>query len=367
MSDDTQKFVFETGETYDDIPSGDYGPLTNIGHASAFRAYKVWVPGDTTDEGEYTDGNPRILPRGFHYLDPADKDKALEYVKKYLGQEFVTLHSVIQMPVASVTNMADETRSKFTSGFIGSDCRVTGIPKDWNSPESKAKHYAGLNLVLIPSVVDAYARAFGWYKDPLFNPALVAGSEVQVDMMPTIEKLVAQRQAIWAELGEPPDNWRTSSVKELQSKKLTEAVLRTVNSKWATWIRLSRVFDPSPGAYYTKPDENGESQKQRNYCPVVLEMFPNERVATEIGQKELAEHATGGDTGSKSVVAPGGAVELWGHLSDKARQAYGDGATFLQVVPQIRQAIAAGRANPLVANEFSIANEDVDVVKGYSG
>jgi len=369
MSEQTTDNFMTFGEKYEDgIPSGDFGPLTNIGHASTYRAYKVWVAEDYTDEGEFNNDTPQARGRGFHYF-VTDKETVDAYAKKYLGDKtFPTRSLVTQMAVASIINMANENRTKFPSGLIAADCRFSGIPKDWASPETKSKNFAGLGLVAEPSMVDAYARAKGWYVKPLFDPTLAASTTTVADAGAIIAQLVEQRKTLWAALGEKADNWRTSDVKKT-SAKLGEAIDKMLNHSWRAWARMATVLDPSPGAYYTSTDENGDVVAKRQRCQIVLELFPSEKVAQDVGLKELAEYTSGGgDTNpSASATAPA----LFDLLSDGAKAMYGDTDTFSTVVEDIRE-LLSGRLPEVAklnkaASDYGLTVADVAEARKYLG
>lgn len=353
-----EDFLVSGGETYDDVPSGEYAPLTNIGHAKTSRGWKVFVDADTAHEGEYA-GFPNPLSRGFYYL-PGDKEKALAFVKKYLGRDFVSQHMLTAMPVASITNMSEENKKKFTSGRIEADTRVAGLPKDYTSPERKWGH--GLSLVVIPSILDAYARFRGYYTDVLFDPALVGGNTVLADIPAEFyEKLAQQRKNIFAAYGEDTaknkEIWRSNSVADVTSPRLKDALSKLVNASWEAWIRMGTVLDPSPGAYYTKADDNGDMKAHRNRVQVVLQFFKNEREATTVGQAELAAFSGAAPTSSANGSSVGFA---WEQLSALAQKNYGDLATFSSIVADIKRDT---RPPVIVAKEYMIEVADVNLVK----
>src|SRR3990167_1724106 len=256
-------FLIGGEENYGNVPSGEFIPRGNIGLAQTFRAWGLTLGKSASfdDEGEYTNGKSRKVSfstTGVRlWLRGGPKEKANEYVKHYLGDtRFVTPTYVTTMATASVTNMTDETRAKF-SPTISGECEVVGLPKDYQN----AKNAAGLSLVAIPSVVNAYALGRGWYKDSLFDLSLVSDREVHSDTKEQIEKLVEQRRVLWSALGEKAENWRVNAPDKLESKKLVEAIARLVNADWGpVWLRMQTVFHPSPGSSYTQEkDELGRA------------------------------------------------------------------------------------------------------------
>ena len=358
-------FLTAGGETYGDVPSGEFIPRGNIGLAHTFRAWGLTLGKSASfdDEGEYTNGKPRKVSfstTGIRlWLRGGTKEKANEYVKHYLGDtRFVTPTYITTMATASVTNMTDETRAKF-SPTISGECEVVGLPKDYQN----AKHAAGLSLVAIPSVVNAYALGRGWYTDNLFDLSLVSGQEVHSDTKEQIEKLVEQRKALWGALGEKAENWRVNVPNKLESKKLAEAIARLVNEDWGpSWLRMQTVHNPSPGSYYTQEkDVDGKitTVAKRNYVQTIIEFFKNEREAQEVGAKELAAQ----DKDSGTTENGSGAPDLFDALSDGAKKQYGNSATFASLIGDIRQSIASGKAKKLVMSEWQLTEADFELLK----
>ena len=357
-------FLIGGEENYGNVPSGEFIPRGNIGLAQTFRAWGLTLGKSASfdDEGEYTNGKPRRVSfstTGIRlWLRGGTKEKANEYVKHYLGDtRFVTPTYVTTMATASVTNMTDETRAKFSTTISG-ECEVVGLPKDYQN----AKNAAGLSLVAIPSVVNAYALGRGWYQDSLFDLSLVSDREVHSDTKEQIEKLVEQRKVLWAALGEKAENWRVNAPDKLESKKLVEAIARLVNADWGpVWLRMQTVFNPSPGSYYTQEkDVDGKTVtvSKRNYVQTIIEFFKNEREAQEIGMKELAAQSDSGTTENGSDTP-----DLFDALSDGAKKQYGNSSTFASLIGDIRQSIASGKAKKLVMSEWQLTEEDFELLK----
>jgi len=356
-------FLSGGGETYDSIPSGDFRPLTNIGLAKTFRAWAITVGKGTEfdDEGEYTNGKSRRVTPGPLWL-PGDKEIATTYVKKYMSEtRFPPTLTFVTMAVVSVKNMSEESRDKFMSksktGVLSGSCPVVGL--------GSKKHGAGLNLVALPSMVDAYARGRGWYTDPLFDLGLVGGgSNIKEDTDDQIAKLIAQRTVIWTALGAKDDDWKVNNVKELP-QRLAEAIDRMANESWKpTWIRMATVPDPSPGAFYRKDVEKDglvKNEAFRNQVQVVVEFFPNERVAQETGLKELAAQSSGGTVASENGSE---GPSLFDALSANAQGFYGDAQTFAQVLPDVRKALDSNASLAQMSKDYGLTPADVKAIRG---
>lgn len=268
---------FQTlGETYDSVSTGEFRSSGFIGQATGVRR---WDCGWNADEREDMEG--KKVPVGRVYR-AGTKEEAIEWTKANMGLDFCSPVLLVTMPLASITNLDDDTKGKFKNPLVQASARAVGLGKDYK----QSKHGPGLNLVTVPSMVDAYARLKGWYTDARFDVGVIGLIDSVADCSELIEKLVEMRKAIWAVLGE--ENWTVNDPEKVDSPKLKEALKNTLNTGWQMWTRLSVVHDPSHGAIYPKKDGTGTD---RNRVPAITEYFPNERAAIAAGEKELAERA----------------------------------------------------------------------------
>ena len=322
-----------TGETYDDpISSGEF---QNRGYIGKVRVVRRWDAGFAKEDFETNDGKKFL--KGRIYLD-GTKEAAVEFVKQYMNLEFVTPVLVVSTPLASVTNLTDETKDKFKSPVLVSAARLQGLGK---GDYKQSKHGAGFNLVTAPSVVDAYARAKKWYTDPLFDVNLIGDIHATRDCDELMDKLAEARKAIWAALG--GEDWRVNNPGDA-SGKLAEA-LGLFAKSLEQWGRMHIVFDPSPAAIYDTKKE--EKPLDRNRVPAITQFFASEREAIAVGQAEAG--------GESKAELP------WNELSEKTRSTYGDVNGLAGVLPDIIAALKTA-PKPKVAADYGLTVGDLNLL-----
>ena len=325
-----------TGETYEPISSGEFA---NRGYIGKVRIVRRWDAGFAKEDLETSDG--KKYPKGKVYLD-GSKDDAVAFVKEYMGLEFVTPVLVVSTPLASVTNLSDETKTKFKSPVLVSAARLQGLGKGGDYKQSK--HGAGFNLVTAPSVMDAYARAKGWYTESLFDVNQIGDIHNVSDTNDLLNKLAEARKAIWSALGS--QDWLVNNPGDT-SGKLAEALTLFAKS-FETWARMHIVHDPSSAAIYATKKE--EKPLDRNRVPVVTQFFASEREAIAVGQAEIDES---GNSNASTI--------NWDDLSAKTKETYGDVETLQMSIPEIKDALKT-KAKPKVAAEFGLTVGDLNLV-----
>lgn len=350
----------DPSEVYTDVPTGGGGNRGFIGHA---KAVQVWQCGWAKEETVVAD---KTYPKGPVYF-KGTKEEAEDLAKEF-GTEYVNRVVLVSMPSNSFTNLSEENKAKFQSGVISTDVRVVSM---------KSENYgAALNLVYLPSLVDAYARASGWYEKPLFDVQALNNIDKEADVKYVRDTLTEMRKAIWAALGEP--NWELTHEKTT-SAKLKEALQKTYINAWDGWVRLLQVADPSPKGYYrnepkandTDPSKSETSDGadgligRRRKIPCVVEFFSGEKAAVDAGAKEL--ESKGGET--NGAVSQADLEALFPKLSVKAKKSY-DAATWQATAPVVLadlQAVGgAGATKPKLvklAGEYELDVADVELVK----
>ena len=119
-------------------------------------------------------------------------------------------------------------------------------------------------------------------------------------------------------------------------------------SAWRAWGRFHMVFDPSPGAFFVRKDE--DATKGRQKIPVVSEFFKNEREAVTVGEKELAERAGAVVNGAKSP--------SYSALSKVGQETYTENE-WPDIAASIAEAVTKGTALPKVAKDYGLQLADV--------
>lgn len=335
MSNETFK---QGEETYGDVPSGG-GIRGFIGYAKSVQRWDCgWITEDQTINGvEYHRGN--VYVKG-------TKEDARN-VAEALGKKFSSAAMLITVPIASVTNMDDDNKTKFASGFVQAAARIVGM---------KSKHMAGLNLVTLPSVVDAYARLKGWYIDPLFDISVLDGVDKVEDANYVCDTLTEMRKSIWKALGEED---YTKTHDETKSEKLKEALKAVYMSSWEGWVRVYMTFNPESGdkgAFYTKDD--GSTDRRR--VPAVTQFFKGEKDAIEAGKAELAQFSQTESPNGKASVAD--YAVLYDKLSKRARDSYKP-SIWPEIASDIVRILRTGKPVMAVAKEYEIDKADVELVK----
>jgi len=154
------------------------------------------------------------------------------------------------------------------------------------------------HLLMLPSLVDAYARSKGIYTEPLFSPDVCDGIGKTADpaeAKKVVPQLIAMRKAIWAALGE--QDWKLM-FETSKAPKLLEVLLITRNP-WDDWVRVINVNNPASFAWRTQ-------KELRSRVTCITQFFAGEREAIEAGKKELAERAErSGDAADKAMAGNG--------------------------------------------------------------
>lgn len=333
-------FLSRGEEQYQDVPQGGAG-RGFIGHAKLVQRWDCgWLDEATQILGkEYSKG--RV------YFSGAKEDA--EAVAKELGSEFVSQVVLISMPVASVTNMSEENKAKFTSGIVQAGVRIVSLKSE--------KYGAGLNYVTLPSLIDAYARARGWYEKPLFDAAALNGLDKVEDAGYAIASLAEMRRTIWAALGEADP---TKTFQNTKSDKLKSAFEAVYLKAWDGWVRLIMANDPSPKAYYTDKT-SGEGKRQR--VPCIVEFFKGEKDAIEVGKKELGDETTkspNGKVGDKDYAS------LYPKLSAEAKTIYTSVNSWIGAFPELGDLATKAATKPAqikLAQEYCVTLDDLALVK----
>ena len=342
----TDKFEMQFGnETYDAIPSGDF---INRGYIGLVSCVRRWDSGFAKEEVVTADG--KKYPANSRVYLSGDKEAAVEFAKQYMGLEFVSAVLLCSTPLASVTNLSDETKAKFKNPIIQTAARLQGFAKDGRG----GKHGAGFNFVTAPSIVDAYARVKGWYDKPLFDVNAIGDIHNVADVADLIDKLIETRKVIWSALG--AKDWKVNNAEEAGDGKLGEA-LGLFFKSWNIYARMHTVHDPSPSAYYQKKEvKEGEDKSDRNRVPAVTEFFSNERTAVAAGQLELAESTTAQADGKLDV------TKIWSKLSDEARFTYGDASGLQLSIAEIMAELAKKTPPIKVAKLYGLKVADLELL-----
>lgn len=352
--------AFDTKETYDDVPTGG-GARGFIGQVKVVHGFRCgWNKEDEKEIDGVKYGKGPVFYTG---TDPdAAKALAEEFGSKYANRVLL-----VTVPIASITNMSEEARGRWTSPAKISDVRI--------SPLTNKDNGVGLNFITLPSMVDAYARMKGWYEKPIFDTFAFSGvakDNIAVeDAGYVIDTLVEFRKQIWAALGEP-DYTKTlgKDGNGTKSERLREA-LGTYAHPWSAWVRTADVPDPSPKAFYwgdPKGEEEGNADGKvgrRNRVPVIIEFYAGEKAAQDAGAKELE-----GKESPASTVSIESLNALFTKLSALAKKSY-DAATWQSIVGVVLgevEGVGGKDATKLkmqkIAKDYELDVADVELVKG---
>lgn len=352
---------FDTKETYDDVPTGGSGARGFIGQVKVIHGFRC---GWNKEEEKEIDGVK--YGKGPVFYTGTDPDAAKSLAEEF-GSKYANRVLLVTIPIASITNMNEDARGRWTSPAKVSDVRI--------SPLSNKDNGVGLNFITLPSMVDAYARMKGWYEKPLFDTSVfssVAKDNIAVeDASGVIETLVSMRKAIWAALGEP-DYTKTlgKDGNGTKSERLREA-LSTYAHPWSAWVRTADVPDPSPKAFYwgdPKGDEEGNGDGKvgrRNRVPVIIEFFAGEKAAQDAGAKELE----GKDAPVGATVSVESLNALFTKLSALAKKSY-DAATWESIVGAVLGEVEGVGGKDAtkpkmikIAKDYELDVADVELVK----
>lgn len=360
-----KKFGTVEGESYGDIPQ-TMGPMKFIGLAKGCQRYYV---GFTANEIE-VDGSKYA---GHIFVGPREKGeepKATEaHAKDVLAalggnKKFVDNVLLITMPVASITNRSAEDKAdpnKFRNQFIQSSVKTMGFDEKTNLKHEKSQ-VAGLHLVTLPSLMDAWARWNGVYTKPIFDPQALAGIGGTADATFTFDTLTLWRKEIWAALGEP--DWM-KTYNSSKAENLRKALWEIYMNPWQMWAEYMSVNDPSPKAFYPgkSKDDPDKMVDKRHWIPVITRFFDNEHQAVEAGKADLNESDNGG------AKAPGQAeyMTVFPKLSKGALELY-SATDWPATAASIRDDVLAAKGlKPKlnkIKSDYGISQEDLDLVVG---
>jgi hypothetical protein len=308
--------TIESEEHYGDLPAGGGGNVGGFIGLVAVR--RRWLLGWNPEDREL-DGLGKVS-KGFSYY-KGSLDDARKLAKEHFDAQYdPKLVLVFTMPPSSFKNMTEENKAKFVSGPISTHSVVVG---------TESKYGAALNLVTVPSMINAYALDKGWIKESLIDLGQLRNIEETEDTTDVLTTLNEQRAALWAALGEP-DPLKTYREKAGDKKgttapKLREALAKTVGDAWDGWVKLGQVFDPSEGAW-------NKSKSKRFKIPAILAIYAGEKSAIDAGAKELAERAERSGESATSEAPTADYAAMFEKLSAKAKKTY-DLDTWVQCAP----------------------------------
>jgi len=352
----TDSINIHTEEEYHDPKSG--GTFSNIGQVKYVQRYFCGRLADATniDGVDYPSGPVYVGPKTNGESRDAIKNRALEACKE-TGKKFPEWVALTSMPTASITNIPAETRAEFTFPVLQSHCRIVALnPKRDVDAQDNA---IGFHLLLLPSVVDAFARFKGWYTEPLFNPQACQGIGQTEDAKFVIPTLVGFRTAIWKALGE--SDWM-AMYETTQAPKLKEA-LALARNPWDAYVRTVRLNNPAKNSYYAKKDKPDEFTRQSVAC--VTQFFSGEKDAIEVGAKELAERGGDAQASNGKVTAE----QFAALLPKTSAKAQVFGADFASVAEAIYKDLGADpkkASKPQVikvAKEYEVEVGDVELIR----
>ena len=360
---------FDQTETYDDPKLGGSFLFSDIGHAKYIQA---WEAGSANEDCEvegvsYSKGFRVYVAAKKGESAEATKTRAKEIREKHTNGKYLNRVCLFTMPVASVTNRSADSKAQAKVQINQGAARVSAINPKVDLCTDGNKNSLAINLITIPSLVDAYARHKGWYTEALWDHQAVSGiggsknNDAKEDAAYCIPTLVEMRKAIWAALGEK--DWMKL---ETDAPKLKEA-LSLYRNPWDGWVELANVPDPHPKAFYTGnkevEDDNGVKRipKKRQTTPAVLNFYEGEKQAQVEGERRIAEREGGeAKAGSALKVA-------FDKLSGTAKAVYTDEASWRSSEPEILEALKkAGKLTPpqtkKFADEYALAVDDVKLL-----
>jgi hypothetical protein len=343
--------AFNVQEKYEgDFSTGEFVSSGLIGVATS---QSLWDVGMNKNKVEVdTEGKPVPQMGRLYRGGTKEEARAYQVANGFNANTFVVGSLVTTMPRSSVCNLPDENLAKFQPVIQFGVEVHSGLGK---GDDYKSLGKIGYSLVLAPSIVDAYARYQGWYKEPLFPIHLFNNSlENVADLSGVIEQLADARKAIWKALGE--DDWKLG--KASASKNLVEAVSNGLFSKWTMFIRLHDVYDPSKEAFYQATGGKKAGQQTRQKIAVITEIFSGEREAIAVGKAELDARAEK----SATTTSNGTTASIFEKLSEKAKKSYGNTEAWDSIVPDIREELKAQKPMAKVAKDYGVTVEDLGLL-----
>ena len=310
------------------------------------------------------------------------KTRAETARKEFTNSKYLNRVVLASMPLASITNRTEESKAKSKFPLDQGAARVAAINPNLPIEDEKQDYAIGFQLIVVPSIVDAWARHKGWYKDPLFDPGVVSGigetknRDATEDASFCLPTLVAMRTAIWNALGE--DNWLAGKedlkkgndvlVAGTKSAKLKEA-LGMYGVSWDGWVEMAQLADPAKRAYYpgTKEvtDDGGNTRMpyKRNRVPAFIRFFNGEKDAMEEGKRQIAAR----EGGDEAKVSNGkDYASLFPKLSKTAKETYSSSDIWEGAFPELADAAVKADNKPkqiALAKEYLISSEDVVLVR----
>lgn len=216
----------------------------------------------------------------------ADADAAAKQVGLKFGASFVW-HWM--MPTNTFLNFGakDKSVSEIFGEKIEFDISIVG----WGSNK-----HAALQLIMLPSLVQAVALKRKWIDKPVFDYNELP-SDAKSEITPEIEKyyldptegkLVLARQALWKALGE--DNWQAYTLDDtgkfgIKAPKLRQIAQLMYRPNVEAWMKVSRILDPRAEAHTAQLD--GTKKPWRTY--VVLDFFWDEDEARAASGTEIVD------------------------------------------------------------------------------
>lgn len=360
--------------------------FSSIGHVQYKPAWDCGsAGGDSEIEGvSYVKGQRIYIVAKKGETNEQTKARADTARKEFTNSKYLNRVVLASMPLASITNRTEESKAKSKFPFDQGATRVGAINPNLPIDDEKQDYAIGFQLITVPSIVDAWARHKGWYKEPLFDLGAVSGigetknRDATEDALFCLPTLVAMRTAIWNALGE--DNWLAGKedlkkgndilVVATKSTKLQEA-FGMYSVPWDGWAEMAQVADPSRKAYYqaTKEvtDDNGNTRfpYKRNRAPAILRFFNGEKDAMEEGKRQIAAREGGDEKATKSLNGKDYA-SLFPKLSKTARETYSDADIWAGAFPELADAAVKADNKPkqiALAKEYLITADDVVLVK----
>ena len=310
------------------------------------------------------------------------KTRAEATRKEFTNSKYLNRVVLASMSLASITNRTEESKAKSKFPVDQGAARVAAINPNLPIEDEKQDYAIGFQLITVPSIVDAWARHKGWYKDPLFDPSAVSGigetknRDATEDASFCLPTLVAMRTAIWNALGE--DNWLVGKedlkkgndilVAGTKSAKLKEA-LGMYGVSWDGWVEMAQLADPVKKAYYpsTKEitDDNGNTRfpYKRNRVPAFIRFFNGEKDAMEEGKRQIAARE-GSEV--KPIVNGKDYASLYPKLSETARETFTSVDIWNGAFPELGDLAAKADTKPkqiVLAKEYELTIADLLLVK----